>query len=214
MYEYELLRYRYADYLMKETMRSKDKHAFRRRATLPRAGRAGGEREPSLREPPNHQYLTFHDGSAARLPAQPALRRSLVPQPVLSPMAISLASTDSPAPTSVRAAPAASAGLAPRQIGFAMARARSAALPPRRRRRHTTGGGFYTRLDRLLRGRNVVALPCAAPPMAYLQVPLLLQAALGAWFFGSTESVGAGAAVGVLALLGAVAIRDSVRIEQ
>ena len=48
-----------------------------------------------------------------------------------------------------------------------------------------------------------MALPCAAPPMAYLQVPLLLQAALGAWFFGSTESVGAGAAVGVLALLGA-----------
>ena len=39
--------------------------------------------------------------------------------------------------------------------------------------------------------------------MAYLQVPLLLQAALGAWFFGSAESAGAGAAVGVLALLGA-----------
>ena len=57
--------------------------------------------------------------------------------------------------------------------------------------------------DRLLRGRNVIALPCAAPPMAYLQVTLVLQAALGAWFFGSAESVGAGAAVGVLALLGA-----------
>ena len=56
----------------------------------------------------------------------------------------------------------------------------------------------------LLRGRGVVALPCAAPPMAYLQVPLLLQAALGAWFFGSTESVGAGATVGALSLLGAV----------
>ena len=56
----------------------------------------------------------------------------------------------------------------------------------------------------LLQGRGVVALPCAAPPMAYLQVPLLLQAALGAWFFGSTESAGAGATVGVLALVGAV----------
>ena len=33
---------------------------------------------------------------------------------------------------------------------------------------------------------------------------MLLQAVLGAWFFGSTESLGAGAAVGVLALLGAV----------
>ena len=41
--------------------------------------------------------------------------------------------------------------------------------------------------------------------MAYLQVPLLLQAALGAWFFGSTESAGTGATVGVLALLGAAA---------
>ena len=37
---------------------------------------------------------------------------------------------------------------------------------------------------------------------AYLQVSLLLQAALGAWFFGSAESAGAGAAVGVLALIG------------
>ena len=49
----------------------------------------------------------------------------------------------------------------------------------------------------------MAALPCAAPPMAYLLVPLLLQAALGAWFFGSAESAGAGAAVGALALLGA-----------
>ena len=57
--------------------------------------------------------------------------------------------------------------------------------------------------DRLLRDGGVVALSCAAPPLAYLQVPLLLQAALGAWFFGSAESVGAGAAVGVLALLSA-----------
>ena len=58
--------------------------------------------------------------------------------------------------------------------------------------------------ERMLRERGIVALPCAAPPMAYLQVPLLLQAALGAWFFGSAEGEGAGAAVGVLALLGAV----------
>ena len=61
--------------------------------------------------------------------------------------------------------------------------------------------------DRLLRGRGVAALPCAAPPIAYLQVPLLLQAALGGWFFGSAECVGAGAAVGVLALLGAAWFR-------
>ena len=53
MYEYELLRYRYVDYLIKETIRSKDKHAFRRRATLPRAGRAGGEREPLQWSAPN-----------------------------------------------------------------------------------------------------------------------------------------------------------------
>ena len=58
--------------------------------------------------------------------------------------------------------------------------------------------------DRLLRQQSVVALPCAAAPAAYLQVPLVLQAALGAWFFCSTESVGVGVGVGVMALLGAV----------
>ena len=41
-----------------------------------------------------------------------------------------------------------------------------------------------------------------APPTAYLQLPLLLQAALVAWFFGSTESARTGALVGVMALLG------------
>ena len=53
MYEYDLLRYRYVDYLIKETICSKTKHAFRRRATFPRAGRAGGEREPLQWSAPN-----------------------------------------------------------------------------------------------------------------------------------------------------------------
>ena len=53
MYEYDLLRYRYVDNLIKETICSKIKHAFRRRATLPRAGRAGGEREPLQWSAPN-----------------------------------------------------------------------------------------------------------------------------------------------------------------
>ena len=63
MYEYDLLRYRYVDCLIKETICSKTKHAFRRRATFPRAGRAGGEREPLLlREPPTTTD-TNNDGS-------------------------------------------------------------------------------------------------------------------------------------------------------
>ena len=46
---------------------------------------------------------------------------------------------------------------------------------------------------------DVVVLPLAMPPIRYLHIALLLQAALATWLFTTTQSAGAGAIVGVVA---------------
>eukprot|EP00937_MAST-01D_sp_MAST-1D-sp2_P003592 g3592.t1 len=55
----------------------------------------------------------------------------------------------------------------------------------------------------LLRERGLGTLAGAAPPVAYLRVSLLLQAALATWFFAAAQGAAYGWAVGVVVFTGA-----------
>ena len=52
----------------------------------------------------------------------------------------------------------------------------------------------------LHRERGVRVLPCASPPVSYLQATILLQAMLATWFFSAVEGIACGAAVGIATL--------------
>ena len=57
--------------------------------------------------------------------------------------------------------------------------------------------------DFLFKQRQVHALPIASPPIRYLQLSVVLQAASATWLFGTTQSLTLGITVGVTVYLGA-----------